>query len=283
MTNMRRSFLILLLTASAGAMSAQTAATPSTHTATATTTVKKTGVATSGVKLPPGVPPGRGIVQTAFSLRYQDIKVGAGAEAAPGQIFKVHYTGWLAADGHKFDSSYDHRPPVMGKDGKPELGDDGKPKLGDPQPLSFPQGYGRLIPGFDQGVAGMKVGGKRRIFIPWQLAYGAHGRPGPDAQHPGIPPKSDLIFDVELLDAAEMQMPPNHPGMGGMPGMPPGHPMPPHPGAAVTANPAAGAPASPPATPAAATPASSPAATAPANSPAPPAASAPANPPAQPK
>jgi len=262
MTNMKRAFLILLLAAGAGVMSAQTAAHPSTPAATAATAAKRPAGASSGVKLPPGVPPARGIVQTAFSLRYQDIKVGTGAEAAPGQIYKVHYTGWLAADGRKFDSSYDHRTPVMGKDGKPELGDDGKPKLGDPQPLSFPQGYGRLIPGFDQGVAGMKIGGKRRIFIPWQLAYGAHGRPGPDAQHPGIPPKSGLIFDVELLDATEMQMPPNHPGMGGMPA---GHPMLPHP--------AATAPASPP-TP--------PAATAPANPPAPPAATAPANAPAPP-
>ena len=64
------------------------------------------------------------------------------------------------------------------------LGDDGKPKLGDPQPMPFPQGMGRLIPGFDQGFGGMKVGGKRRLFIPWQLAYGARGRPGPDAPIP---------------------------------------------------------------------------------------------------
>ncbi len=99
----------------------------------------------------------------------------------------------------------------MDKDGKPVMGEDGKPKLGDPQPISFPQGFGRVIPGFDQGFEGMKVGGKRRLFIPWQLAYGARGRPGPDPAHPGIPPKADLIFDVELVDVAEMQMPPNHP------------------------------------------------------------------------
>jgi peptidylprolyl isomerase len=85
---------------------------------------------------------------------------------------------------------------------------------------------GRAIPGFDQGFTGMKVGGKRRIFIPWQLAYGAKGRPGPDAAHPGIPPKSDLIFDVQLIEVSEMAMPPNHPmpvvhmpaGGGGQPG-----------------------------------------------------------------
>ncbi len=167
----------------------------------------------------------RGVVKTAFSLRYQEIKIGTGAEAEPDKLYKVHYTGWLAADGRKFDSSYDHpRPPVLDKDGKPVLGDDGKPKLGDPQPITFPQGFGRVIPGFDQGFHGMKIGGKRRLFIPWQLAYGARGRPGPDATHPGIPPKADLIFDIELVAVTDVQMPPNHPGMGGMPA---GRPMPP--------------------------------------------------------
>ena len=216
---MKRISMILLLAASAGAATAQTAAKPSTHAAPATRSA-----ATSAFKLPPGVPPGKGIVSTAFSLRYQDIKVGTGPEAEPGKMYKVQYTGWLAADGHKFDSSYDHRSPVMDKDGKPVMDDDGKPKLGDPQLLSFPQGYGRLIPGFDQGVAGMKIGGKRRIFIPWQLAYGAHGRPGPDAAHPGIPAKADLIFDVELLEVTDLAMAPNHPEMTGVPG---GRPMPP--------------------------------------------------------
>jgi peptidylprolyl isomerase len=171
------------------------------------------------------------MVKTAFSLRYQDIKIGAGAEAEPNRLYKVLYTGWLAADGHKFDSSYDHRTPVVGVDGKPEMGEDGKPKMGDPQPISIPQGFGRVIPGFDQGFTGMKVGGKRRLFIPWQLAYGARGRPGPDAAHPGIPAKADLIFDVELVDVSDLQLPANHPGMPGMGGMPSGHPMPmPHPG-----------------------------------------------------
>jgi peptidylprolyl isomerase len=196
----------------------------------------------------------RGIVKTAFSLRYQDIKIGIGAEAEPNRLYKVLYTGWLAADGHKFDSSYDHRTPVIGADGKPETGEDGKPKMGDPQPISIPQGFGRVIPGFDQGFTGMKVGGKRRLFIPWQLAYGARGRPGPDAAHPGIPPKADLIFDIELVDVTDLQLPTNHPGMGGMPS---GHPMPmPHPGppgAAPTpttpgAQTAPASPATPPAT-----------------------------------
>jgi peptidylprolyl isomerase len=222
MTNMRRAFLILLLASSVGAVGAQTAAKPSTHSATAArpaATASRAAVASTGTKVPAGLPAAKGLVKTAFSLRYQDIKIGTGADAEPGKIFKVHYTGWLgdngrADDGRKFDSSYDRRPPLMDKDGKSQLGDDGKPKLGEPQPITFIQGMGRAIPGFDQGFAGMKVGGKRRIFIPWQLAYGANGRQGPDAAHPGIPPRSDLIFDVELMDVNEMAMPPNHPPTG---------------------------------------------------------------------
>jgi peptidylprolyl isomerase len=169
----------------------------------------------TAVKLPPGVPPVHAPLKTAFSLRYQDIRIGTGAEAEPNKMYKVQYTGWLASDGHKFDSSYDHKGPVVDKDAKPELDADGKPKMA-AQPLSFPQGFGRLIPGFDQGFTGMKVGGKRRLFIPWQLAYGARGRPGPNAANPGIPPKADLIFDIELVDQSEleMQMPGGHPGMG---------------------------------------------------------------------
>jgi peptidylprolyl isomerase len=167
------------------------------------------------------------IKKTAFSLQYQEIKIGTGAVAEPNKMYKVFYTGYLAADGYKFDSSDDHRQPLKDKDGKPVMGDDGKPKLDVPQPMPFPQGMGRVIPGFDQGYEGMKINGKRRIFIPWQLAYGAKGRPGPDAAHPGIPPKADLIFDVELVDVSEMPTPPQRPPMGGM------HPMPgaPPPGA----------------------------------------------------
>ena len=121
-----------------------------------------------------------GIVKTAFSLKYEDYKLGTGAEAEPNKLYKVQYTGWRAADGVKFDSSFDHPgAPVMDKDGKPEMGEDGKVKTGPPQPMTFPQGMGRLIPGFDQGFHGMKVGGKRRLFIPWQLAYGTRDMPGP--------------------------------------------------------------------------------------------------------
>ncbi len=248
---------VLFILMAASAANAQTTAKPTTADKPATG--NPSAATAPWIKLPPGVPHVHGIVKVAFSLRYEDIKIGTGKDAEPNKSYKVMYTGWLASTGYKFDSSYDHRMPVMGKDGKPELGEDGKPKMGDPQPITIAQGFGRVIPGFDQGFYGMKVGGKRRIFIPWQLAYGARGRPGPDAAHPGIPPKSDLIFDIELLDVTDLQMPQGHPGMGGMPG---GRPIqiPPHPGAPAT--PATqGAPATPATTPTPGTPQAAPSTT----------------------
>jgi peptidylprolyl isomerase len=222
-----------------------------------------TAVAVPAFELPARVPAVQGDLKALFtvSLRYQEIKIGDGALAEPGKIYKILYTGWLAADGHKFDSTDDHpRPPLKDKDGKPVLGADGKPVLGPPQPISFPQGFGRVIPGFDQGFAGMKVGGQRRLFIPWQLAYGAKGRPGPDAAHPGIPPKSDLIFDVTLVDVTNLPMPPARPPAGGM------HPMTGTP--AAPARPSSAAPPAPGATPNTAAPANAPkAAAAPATAP----------------
>jgi peptidylprolyl isomerase len=266
---MRHSALILFLAAASVAATAQTPAKPAAPTSTA----PHPAAASSAIKLPPGVPPARGIVKTAFTLRYQDIKIGTGAVAESNKLYKVHYTGWRAADGVKFDSSFDHPgPPVMDKDNKPVMGDDGKPKHGDPQPMQFPQGMGRLIPGFDQGFAGMKVGGKRRLFIPWQLAYGTRDMPARGADHPGIPPKSDLIFDVELVDVSDMPAAPNRPGMGGMPG---GRPLPPGSAPRPGATPAPGSPG--------ATPAPAPGATAaPGAAPAPSAAPAPQSAPAAP-
>jgi peptidylprolyl isomerase len=230
---MKNTLLILLLAASAVAASAQTTAKPTTATAAKpATTATKT--AATAKKLPFGVPaPGIPAVKTAkktlftVSLRYQEIKAGDGTVAEPGKLYKILYTGWLAADGHKFDSTNDHpRPPLKDKDGNPVLGADGKPVQGPPQPISFPQGFGRVIPGMDQGFDGMKVGGQRRLFIPWQLAYGARERPGPDAAHPGIPPKADLIFDVTLVDVTDMPMSPGRPPIGGMHPMSGGHAMP---------------------------------------------------------
>jgi peptidylprolyl isomerase len=229
---MKTNALILLMAASTLAATAQTAAkpaAPSAATAKPAATATKSATATTGTSLPPGIPKVRGIVKTAFtaSLRYQDYVIGTGADALPNKLYKVQYTGYRAADGVKFDSSYDHpRPPVKDKDGKPVLGDDGKPKLGDPQPMPFAQGQGRTIPGFDMGFVGMKVGGKRRLFIPYQLAYGSREIPDHGLEHPGIPAKSDLIFDVELVDVSELPAPPQRGPMGGMPSG-----MPPHPGA----------------------------------------------------
>ena len=117
------------------------------------------------------MPEVKGTPVTQATLRYIDIQVGDGAVAAAGKEFAVNYTGWLT-DGKQFDSN-------IGK-----------------KPLKFVQGRRQVIPGFDAGFEGMKVGGKRRIFIPWQLAYGEQGR-GP------IPPKAELIFDVELLDVKD--------------------------------------------------------------------------------
>ncbi len=102
-------------------------------------------------------------------FKSEDITAGTGAEAKSGDTVEVHYTGTLT-DGSKFDSSVDRG-----------------------QPFTFPLGQGQVIPGWDQGVAGMKEGGKRKLTIPYDLAYGAQGRPGK------IPPYATLLFDIELL------------------------------------------------------------------------------------
>jgi peptidylprolyl isomerase len=130
-------------------------------------------------KAPPLIPVVEGKPAVAFALRYIDIAPGFGATAAPRHCFFAHYTGWLT-NGTKFDSSRDPAP-------------DGKPRT----PIAFPQGARRVIAGWDLGFEGMRVGGKRRLFIPYQLAYGEAGRP------PLIPAKSELIFDVELMAVAD--------------------------------------------------------------------------------
>jgi peptidylprolyl isomerase len=124
-------------------------------------------------------PPVAGEERTAFSLRYIDIAPGAGAAAEPDRCYYVNYTGWLT-DGTKFDSSRDTTP-------------EGRPRT----PLAFHQGRRNVIAGWDAGFEGMRVGGRRRLIIPYQLAYGVNGRP------PVIPPRATLIFDVELMDVRE--------------------------------------------------------------------------------
>jgi FKBP-type peptidyl-prolyl cis-trans isomerase FkpA len=115
-------------------------------------------------------------VDNITSLQITDDGVGTGTAATAGKEVSVHYTGWLydpkAADKHgkKFDSSRDHG-----------------------EPFSFKLGAGQVIGGWDQGVAGMKVGGKRTLIIPSELGYGARGAGG------AIPPNATLVFDVELL------------------------------------------------------------------------------------
>jgi peptidylprolyl isomerase len=109
-------------------------------------------------------------ITTPSGLKYVDEKIGEGAEAKAGQTVSVHYTGWTTDRNKPFDSSLDRG-----------------------QPFSFSLGAGQVIKGWDEGVAGMKVGGKRRLTIPPDLGYGARGAGGV------IPPNATLTFDVELL------------------------------------------------------------------------------------
>jgi FKBP-type peptidyl-prolyl cis-trans isomerase FkpA len=103
------------------------------------------------------------------TLKIDDVKAGTGAQASPGRSVRVHYTGTLM-EGTKFDSSRDRN-----------------------EPFEFVLGTGAVIPGWDEGVKGMRVGGVRRLTIPANMAYGSEGRPG-------IPPNAALKFDIELLD-----------------------------------------------------------------------------------
>ena len=110
------------------------------------------------------------LTTTGSGLRYQDLSAGQGGEATPGATAVVHYTGWLT-NGQKFDSSRDRG-----------------------EPFAFRLGAGQVIAGWDEGVAGMKVGGRRKLVVPASLGYGQGGAP------PVIPPGATLVFDVELLE-----------------------------------------------------------------------------------
>jgi FKBP-type peptidyl-prolyl cis-trans isomerase FkpA len=115
------------------------------------------------------------MITTPSGLQYEDTTPGTGATAQAGQHVHVHYTGWLydkGEQGAKFDSSVDRN-----------------------DPFAFSLGAGMVIRGWDEGVAGMKIGGKRTLIIPPDLGYGARGAGGV------IPPNATLKFDVELLDA----------------------------------------------------------------------------------
>ncbi len=163
-----------------------------------------------------------------YSLDYVDTETGKGDLARQGKWLTVHYTGYLAMDGTKFDSSKDRG-----------------------QPISFPYGAHQVIQGWDTGFEGMRIGGKRRLYIPYELAYGEAGK-GP------IPAKSELIFDVELISQSDTRPTPppgTRPVMppAGRPGMPPNGAAPrtPPPGTPPTgaANPPAGTGSQPAVTP----------------------------------
>lgn len=134
-----------------------------------------------------------------FSLDYVDTKVGTGPLAEPHKWYTVHYTGYLL-DGTKFDSSVDRG-----------------------EPISFPYGAHRVIEGWDTGFEGMRIGGKRRLYVPYQLAYGENGQRQ-------IPAKSELIFDVELIAQSDNQpappKPPTPPAGANQPGAAAAQPKP---------------------------------------------------------
>jgi peptidylprolyl isomerase len=168
--------ILAALTVAATAQTAtqKPAATPAHHATTAATSAT------------PNIPKVVGIPRILYALKYIDIKVGTGPLAESSVIgtsmadskikwYTVKYTGWLT-DGTKFDSSNDHPGG---------------------EPITFPAGAHRVIPGWDTGFQGMHIGGKRRLFIPYQLAYGEAGKP------PVIPAKADLIFDIELVSVSD--------------------------------------------------------------------------------
>ena len=170
--------LAALLSTAALAQTSTTHRTTAAHRSTAATPAAPSAPAADPADNPPGVPPVAGAPRPLYALRYVDLVVGAGELSVPRKWYLVRYTGWLT-DGTKFDSSDDH----PGK-----------------APYALPYGAHQVIAGWDTGFEGMRVGGKRRLYIPYQLAYG-------DAGRPPIPPKSNLIFDVELVSMSDTRPP----------------------------------------------------------------------------
>ena len=187
-------------------------------TATHTTHSAEAGCYAGIGTLDPKIPKIAGCPKTLYALKYIDTKLGTGPLAVPLKLYTVDYTGYLM-NGTKFDSSVDRHEPIV-----------------------FPAGVHRVITGWDTGFEGMHVGGERRLFIPYELAYGEAGKP------PGIPAKSMLVFDVKLIAIKDFPTQPP-PGAGGQSGLPrpiaPGLPRPSGGTAPTTpANPS-GAPATP--------------------------------------
>ena len=205
--------LALLATVSTSVVAQTPAAAPKTPVVRKTSTAGATaGTAASSTAISPKIPKVVGVSKTLYALRYVDTFIGKGPLAEPSILgtsqadskikwYTVHYTGYLAKDGTKFDSSVDRGAPI-----------------------TFPIGVGQVIGGWDHGFEGMHVGGKRRLFVPYQLAYGVQGRA------PVIPARADLVFDIELVSFSDT---------------PPARPAPPAP-----APPAPAPPASEPANPA---------------------------------
>jgi len=159
-----RSLAVLLVLAAIGCQqSSTTSSTPSTST-------EATSAAPQTSSAPAAAAPAGAAVTTASGMKIEDLVVGTGETAVRGKTVSVHYTGWLT-DQTKFDSSVDRG-----------------------QPFEFALGQGQVIKGWDEGVAGMKVGGKRKLTIPPDLGYGAQGTPGGP-----IPPNATLVFEVEQL------------------------------------------------------------------------------------
>src|SRR6266702_7446946 len=178
--------LLATLATAATAQTPTTAKKPTTHrtpTAAAAKPAAQPAAAPAAnpADNPPNVPKVEGTPKPLYSLRYIDTVIGTGPLSAPRKYYTVHYTGWLT-DGTKFDSSVDRGTPI-----------------------TFPYGARQVIPGWDTGFEGMHVGGKRRLFIPYQLAYGESGRP------PVIPAKADLIFDIELVSISDTPPAPKAP------------------------------------------------------------------------